>query len=428
MAPRTPRTIETEDDPINETMKQETQGVADELADVLEGFRGIDQGEIKGILFRIPKAGGKFEWIKELLPPFNMSEIMEDLKNTFGGGDYRLSLMVKGKLRKNLQFSIAADPQARNPLVTETRKDNDMMMLIMNMQQQSSDRMMQMMQAMNTSQMNAAAQSNQSMMQLMTVLIPAMVGGKEKTTDLITAFAAINGQKEGGGLADTLAMLKTAKDLFAPGETPNLGDGEEGLVSQGIKLAGQLIPAALRALPQGGSAPAPQAIYPTMPPQAALPPPIGSQPMVNGPGSETLPEAGSPGTGRFPVLDHIREDVMFLFKRGHSPVTAAEVVLDTLDKAQVTDEQVFELITAFQAAGPGWIDELASEGIDLRSNPEWAFAFLGQLIQLYTSDDGDDDHSERGGGSPADNGNHGEPVADGIAQFVNSRASEDPNP
>jgi hypothetical protein len=420
--------VEEQEDPITETVKQDTQNVADELGTILEGFQGIDQGEIKGILWRIPRAGGKFEWIKDVYPPFNMSEIMEELKTTYGGGTYRLGLMVRGKLRKNLEFSIASDPLAKSPLMTDQRKDNDIMMLMMNMQQQSSDRMMQMMTAMNTAQMNAAQQSNQSMMQLMSVLIPAMVGGKEKTSELLTAFAAMNGQKEGGGLADTLAMLKTAKDLFTPGETPNLGDGEEGLVSQGIKLAGQLIPAALRALPQGGSAPAPQAIYPTMPPQAALPPPIGPQPMVNGPGSETLPEAGSPGTGRFPVLDHIREDVMFLFKRGHSPVTAAEVVLDTLDKAQVTDEQVFELITAFQAAGAGWIDELASEGIDLRSNPEWAFAFLGQLIQLYTSDDGDDDHSERGSGSPADDGNHGEPVADGIAQFVNSRASEDPNP
>jgi hypothetical protein len=423
MAPRTRTTTEEIDDPISETIKQDTQNIADELGAILDSVQGIDQGEIKGILFKIPRGGGKFEWINDVYPPFNLSEIMEDLKGKYGGGDYRLSLMVKGKLRKNLQFSIAADPTRSNPLIADTRKNDDLFAMMMQMQQASSDRMMQMMMAQNASQQQASQNSMQMIATMMGAIIPAIAGGREKTSELLSSFAAINGGKSEGGFMEMLTAMKTAKDLFTPAEPGlNLGDGEDGIIQQGLKLAGSILPAITSRLPQP-NAQAPQ--FQPGPITAALPPPMPPQVIGGAPIIET-PPAPQVGTGRWPLLDLIREDVVFLFKRGHPPETAAELCLDVIEQAQVPQEEIFGLVAAFQVS-PSWIDELASEGIDLRSNPEWANVFLTELVRLYTEDDGAGDDTSGGAGGETDHVDHGQPVASGIAQFASAGASKEPS-
>lgn len=423
MAPRTRTTTEEIDDPISETIKQDTQNIADELGAILDSIQGIDQGEIKGILFKIPRGGGKFEWINDVYPPFNLSEIMEDLKSKYGGGDYRLSLMVKGKLRKNIQFSIAADPTRSNPLIADTRKNDDLFAMMMQMQNQSSDRMVQMMMAQNAAQQAAAQNNMQMIATMMTAIIPAISGGREKTSELLSSFAALNGQKTESGFMEMLTAMKTAKDLFTPAEPGlNLGDGEDGIIQQGLKLAGSILPAITSRLPQPG-AQASQAQ--PGPITAALPPPMPPQ-VIGGPAIIETPEAPQVGTGRWPLLDLIREDVLFLFKRGRSPEAAAELCLEVIEEAKVPEEEIFSLAAAFQVS-PSWIDELASEGIDLRSNPEWANLFLSELMRLYAEDDGDDDDTAGGSGGASDNADHGEPVASGIAQFASAGASKEPS-
>jgi hypothetical protein len=400
-APRQP--ADDIDDPITEAVKQDQISVADELSDLLGELKGVDTGAIKGMLYRIPRVGGKYEYIRELIPPFNITETMDELRQDYGGGDYQIRIFVNGKIRKNINFSIAADPRQKSPLVTDKRGDNDLMIMMMQMQQSSADRQMQMMQAMTTMQAQSQQAASQQMLGLMTALIPAMMGNREKMSDIIPLMAAMNPKPEGGGLKESLEVLTIAKGLFSEGGSGG-GDGDGSLISEAMKLGSQILPAIGNMIPKR-----PQAAPVEMSGEGVhmLPAPVPMPAPVRAPAetAENSPVTGV-GPSDFPVLDMVREDVLFMFNRGRSPEMAADHVMSVLDAAGVTDADLFALIARFQAS-PNWIDELASAGIDLRSNPEWAFAFLGALVQLYTQDDGDHDDTGGGAGSGEDLGDHG---------------------
>lgn len=103
----------------------------------------------------------------------------------------------------------------------------------------------------------------------------------------------------------------------------------------------------------------------------------------------------------YPIIDLIRDDVVFCYARNHDPEKAADMVYDTLDAHQVTEADINALMAAVAIAPGGYLEFFASEGIDLRQRPEWAEAFLAALVSIHTEADADDDNSERGtGGDP----------------------------
>jgi hypothetical protein len=407
------------DDPIDDVVMNDRKNIAAEFGDILEGLSGVDQGAIKGVLYKVPPGQAKYEFIKEVLPPFDIVAIMNDLRETHGGGDYQLRLFVNGRIKKNVNFSIAKTSTSDNPLIRNGGNNMDFIQIMLTQQNQAraeqaalADRQRSDMQLMLTTMMQSAAAQQTAMMQMMGMILPAMMGGKEKTSELLTAFAALQGNK-GGGMDETLGLLKTAKDLFSGGSKEDLAENAGDLIGEGLKLAGPLIGSLAKGLEnrraqnpivQGGMQ-APGVFIPPQPAMLPMSVPAEARPDV------PVVETGEQKS-RFPILDVIKEDVLFLFKRGHDPDLAAEVVLETLEKASIDEAALFELIAAFHAS-PNWIEELASEGIDLRSNPLWANQFLTALVQLYSDNAGDDDRSDGGEGGAPNNVDHGPPRSGG---------------
>lgn len=405
MAPRTRRTITIEpvenDDPIDSVMAEDRAQVADQFSDALEQMRGFDSGNVKGILYKTERGGGKFLFVAEYYPPFEATEIFKELKERYNGGDFQLRIFVEGKIKKNVNFSIAAGPSTP---VNVKDSSNDMMPMMITMMNASADRQMQMMMQMSQQSQAMFAAMNASQTQLMGVLIPAIAGGREKTSDIIGMVTALGGKKE-GGMAETLEMLKGAKTLFGGGEGGG-GLDLDDIVGSGLKLAGPVMAAVGRAVqqrrevrPDAGSYAEPVSVD-------IAPPPLLIAPVVPAHVLAMNPAQDSAN----PVLRLIRDDVLYFFSRHHSPELAAEAILDVLNAGGVTEEQVHELVATF-AISPDWIGALAAEGIDLRADPEWAGQFLQELVNQHAAerDEPDDTGGEsRREGDPEPDGEAGE--------------------
>jgi hypothetical protein len=59
-------------DPLTQAVRDDREAIGEALADALENLANLDQGTIKGILYRIPIQNGKYEWIKDVYPPFDI--------------------------------------------------------------------------------------------------------------------------------------------------------------------------------------------------------------------------------------------------------------------------------------------------------------------------------------------------------------------
>lgn len=402
--PRAPR-IEPEEefvvDPINETVLQDRAETAVDLSEILDALRGYDQGTIKGVLYRKPLAsGGKYEWIEECVPPFDFATMFAELKDRFGGGDFQLRIFAGGRIRKNVDFSIAKE---KNPLIVEKKDSSDtaaMFQMMMNMQMEAgrearaaSDRMMQMMM-----------QSQQTTTQLMI----AAMGGREKAADFIPLIAAMKGDAPSGNpMKEAIETLTAAKGLF--GGNDGGGFNPDDLVGSALKVAGPVMAAVGKAVEQRRGQAAEDA--------GQLPAPQPGPLMLAGGGMNAAHDpalASLAGPSRYPVLDLVRDDVLFMFRRGHDPQRAAEVVFDTIDAHNVSDDAINELVLAFTTSADPLAD-LAAEGIDLRSRPDWAQGFLTALVALHADAGGSGDDPQRGGGSGADAGDHGQAGAGGLA-------------
>lgn len=404
MARRAAQIIEPEMDPLDEVSREDAFATASDLSDVLENMRGYDAGSIKGILYRVPNGGGKFENIETLRPPFNMDVLIEDLRERFGGGDFQLRMMVDGKpgVRKIVNFSIAKEKTA---LVTHGTKDDNssMVMMFQMMMKQSEDASRARAEDMRDRQ--AASERQMTMIVgLATAVIPAFLGGREKTSDLMQAVAAMRPPEKGGGVLETLTIMKEAKELFGgQGEkSDDLGDivkGMGGMIGPGVKAVADLMRGRQQAPPQGAIADYGNATD-APPLTLGLPAPMAQETRVG-------------GTGQYPVLDLIRADVLYFFTRQIDPEKAADVIYDILEANEVTEADINGLVVAI-SADP--LEGLAAEGIDLRSRPEWGNEFLQFLISIHTDDNGEDDDRGRGDRGEADPSKDGANSAEGAAK------------
>jgi len=406
-------------DPLNDAVLEDRENTADRLSEALAELGNFDQGSIKGILYRIPVPNGKFEWIRDCIPPFDISEIMRGLKEEIGGGDYALRIMAENRVRKTIHFSIMKD---KAPLVSDRQfagaQNNDMYMFMQMMMEQNR-------QAMQQQQADRANQT-QLMIGLATVVAPLVLGGKDKTSELITALAAMQPKPvEGNSVKDTLELLSNAKTLFK-NDDPSPSFDADDIVGSGLKFAGPLLGSLGKAFSarrqDAGSAPTMTEENPAREPLVFAPP----QPRQN------ILEAPATRGGRFPLIDLIRDDVLYFYSRNHDPEKAADIVFDTLENANVSEAQINELVSAF-AISPDWLGELAGEGLDLRSRPEWAEEFISALVTIYSEEQlpgsagGDANNQRRGEGSPADARNHGGSGAGGVATDGDTKPSGQPD-
>lgn len=395
-------------DPLDDAVSDDRLNIADDLANALEALRPADQGSVKGILYRVPAGNGKYEWIREVYPPFDMNGIMQALKEEFGGGDFCLRLMADGKIRKNINFAIVKD---KTPLLAPQGfgGGGDMMtmfQMMMSMQNQSA----QAAQAAADRQMQMLMASNQQSTQMMLGMVTAMTGNREKMSDIIPMFAALKPDNPGGGMKEAVETMVLMKGILN-GDPEKPGFDADDIVGSVLKLGGPIVGAVGKAFSERrGTATNPAPVY--------EPPPESGQLM--------LPQSAPPSESGNLVLDTIRDDVLHCFRRGHDPERAAELVYDTIEAAGVTEGQINELVAAF-AVSADWLGELAANGIDLRGNPEWAEQFLQALIRVHSdavSGSDDFEGQERGAANP---GAHGAAGAGGLNGDAGSQPGREPD-
>lgn len=402
MARRRTQVIEEDLDPVEGTLLEERQRQASSLSEALEG---LDEFESTGASFKVykmPRGGGtKYEWCMDIQPPFDSAELLTYIKDKWGPGDYCIRVYVSGpgggsKAQRN--FSIAQELRVEKPQASDLGMKEFLPLMLQMMQsnqaaqQQSADRQMQMMLAMMTNNQQAMAQAQQAQATMLT----AVLGSKEKPAEILASLAPFMPKEKATGFGEFAEMLKTAKELMG-------GNTEKDLTETLIDGAAKALPALMEGL--------------RPPPQHVQLSDITRQPGGNGVSGRPMIEAPSmetPVNTRFPVLSLIRQDVLFYFTRGMEPDFAAEGIFEVLQKSNVTEADLAGVVIAFQSSA-NWLDDLAAEGIDLRTNPVWATEFLNGLVALYR---GEDDHT---GGSAGGSGHaHDNGAAGAMGQSANA--------
>lgn len=405
-----------QEDALDSAVSQDRENVADQLAEVLEQLGTVDQGSIKGILYRLPVPNGKYEWIRDVYPPFDMSDIMRTLKEDIGGGDYALRIMAEGKVRKTIHFAIMKDKPTS--LIAPQRDDTMggmLPMMFQMMMKQSEDAARQRADDMRDRQA-ASERMTTMLVGLGGIVAPLLLGGKEKTSELMMAIAAMQPKPaDGSSMKDALETLTLAKGLFKD-DNPAPTLDTDNLVSSGLKFAGPLVGSLAKAFSER-----------RVPAERAQLTDHGAPPPLHfAPAAPQLGHVPAAPASNYPVLDVIREDVLYCFKRGHDPERTAELVYDAIENAGVSEEAINELVAAF-ALSSDWLADLASEGIDLRSRPEWAEQFLQAVIRLHAEIDDFENDRHGGDGGETDAQDHGGLSPSRIAADANSIAGGQPD-
>ena len=389
--------IDIAPDAFEEVMDNDRQSTADDLAAALDAFNAVTGSNVKATVFRIPKGVGKWEWCLEIQPPVDTGELMGVLKNEFGPGDYAMRVWADGRVRTTKHFSIA---------VTKTlgqappRNDNNeiLPLLIQQMQASKTDTMQMM-----TMMMQQSSASSDRQMQMMMGMMTAMMGGKDKTSEVMAALAPfMHRDAPANTMKDTIETLAAVKGLLGNGDAGSSDDGIMGLV----KSAAPMIGDAFKGLGDFAAAKRAEAeqrhIITTQP--AGYVAPLSEPGRILGPApAPMVPQPEAPMLGMPPVLALIKDDILFMFRRGYDPQLAADALFDILNKNGVKFEDVQPIIEGLPQAGPEqWVPFLASFGIDLSSNIVWAQSVLENLVGCYTENGADDTDSDGESGGEAD--------------------------
>lgn len=392
-------------DPIEAANEAATARLAEDLAaasDQLEALGPDDN--VKGTVFRIA-TNGKWENCDNFSPPFNTDAILDSTREEYGPGNYEFRVFAKGRIFKNFPFAIAKPRHTPAPTAAPAPPAGGLdttalITMMMQQGQQSNQQMMQMFMAMN-----------QSQTAMLTAILPALAGGKESTSELLKSFAVLQAKPEkAAGLLDNIETIKAIKDLFGGGDGGGV-DLSDDLVGGLGKLAGPV----LAALGRAGQA-QPQQVVQVEPFQPSgdgvvtFLPPAGDGLVVS------RADAGDPPNqaARFPALARVADDVLYAFGRRLAPDLAADLVAAALDREDVGEDDIHGLVAAFTLSAD-WIEDLAQDGIDLRSDRQWAGELLDALVTVYTDPGPDGADSGRGTGSAGDARQDGGPGAGGVA-------------
>lgn len=375
--------------PFDAAQLADMEGLAAQLAAAMNAVKDFDAGSIKGNIYSKPSATGPWQYCDVIYPPFeNFTEVMEDLRDRFGGGDYELRVTAGGSIRKNVPFTIArekARPLGQAPAAAAAPdRFGELIVLMMNNQQAAADR-----------QMNMMIEGQKSQASLLAAVLPALAGGGAgkgaSAADTVALITALQDRKGGGGgLKETIEAMVAMKQLLGDqggeGERPG-GFDPDDLVASGARLIGPVAAALgdyvsrMRGGGEGGGSSASLASPPSGGDQLAL---------------------GSPPS-RFRIIELVRVDVTYMFERGHDPGKAADLVYDVIQANHVTEEEINDLAARF-ALSPTGLDDLAAEGIDLRARPGWAAEFFSELGAIHSGETGDLDRGDGGEADPAGDG------------------------
>lgn len=392
---------ELELDPVDEVIREDRFNAAQELTDALDSLGGYSSGSIKGILFKVPKGGGKYETIETIFPPFDPDAIIEDLKERFGGGDYLLRIMEIGKpgVKKNINFSIAREKQSLIEKRDPMEPSGGVFAMMMQQQAESTRLMMQMQADAQRAREAQSAQQTTLIIGALTALAPVIMGGRDKTSELLAAVAAF--QPKGGGANETLELMKNAKELFG-GQGGEKEDTARDIVDNAVRMIGPVMRAGADLI---GKRNAPAATFQGGDQSIDEPPALMIPPPVERIGGEPGSAAASGVKSKYRILDVVRDDVLYCYAKGHDPEKAADLVYDTIEEHGVTDQEINELVALFTVSSDP-LHDLAAEGIELRGRPGWAQSFFAALVAIHSGGDtdGDDADTARDGGGAANPG------------------------
>lgn len=410
-ARRAATTIEAEPDLLGEAMAGDREKTATELAEALEYLGSITDSTVKAIVYKLEK-NGKWGFVKEMRPPIDSLELMDDLQRDYGPGEYPIRIMAGNRIMTTKSITIAGSKQDRSGLPRQDSNGmggTDMLRLVMEQTSRSRDdqgdmfkMMMAMMQNSNQQTMQAMQHSSAQMMTLVTAI---MAKPSESPTAVLAQLADINSKMnpdKSHSLTETVETLKVLKDFAGGGDggsekdffgramdaLPALMEGVGGMMrGGGLPMVGPAQPQSFN-----GAPPAPMVTHaPSMLVEASTEP------------EQPIP----PPSNR--VLAIIKDDVLFYFKRQSDPEFAAEGIVNTLMQNEVTQDELSKLIVQFQSS-PDLLGELAAQGIDLRSNPVWVNITLAQVVSEYSArlaEDNDSGGKNGGDPDPSNNGTTG---------------------
>jgi hypothetical protein len=414
-------------DPLAQALIKDREGLAGDLTAVFEAIKGYDASEIHGILYKKPDGArlgytGKFSWIEDVPAPFDFTEIYTSLKARFGGGDYRMTIMARGVIAKQHEFSIFGPSITPGQPVaapaSDAMKPADMLALMMT-QAAEARREAQDQQRFFMEQQSARdARLMATLGVVVPVLAPLLFGNREKLSDVL---AMMRDARPPNDLKDTVETFAALKTVFG-GEGGGLGGGggldPDDIVGSIGRIAGPALAAVGRALDRRpGAAPVAELAAPAGDGLLHLPgpDPAGYQP--NPPPANGATPAAPSGS---PILDLVKPHVAYFFSAHLDPGLAAEAIADIMTRAQVAQGDLDALVASFTLSAD-WLADLAAQGLDLRADPAWAAEFLSELRALWDDAHSGDDDSDGGGRRAADVEDDAPARAPGLAINGDSR-------
>lgn len=415
MARTTTRTTQiVEPDAVDDVLAEETSRAAGQLGDALDSLSEFANEGTSFKVFKLPS----FQWCKDLDPPLDSSTLLEEMREEFGPGNYCIRVYMTGRKGCAAQrnFSIAPLRKgAERPAVPagDQLTLRDLLPLLLD---RDRDKGGLDMAAILTAQSASADRQLQMMTAMMTAVVGAISSGKESPTAMLQAMAPYINRPASGAeeFATTFQLVKGLLPSPAGGEDESIG----GLA---IKALSPVLPDIAKGFTdmaagfrqgvaerQGATVVAEATDYTRAPAPAA-----------------TL-TAGA----RFPLLAALRADVLFYFERRLDPEIAADGLWAVLTSprfaaAGFKEEDLVPIVTTLNAAGPGWLDELGREGIDLRADPAWAQQLLNALIAIFRGD-ADDPRGAEGGPGDAEGDGGARPV--GVAANADSESGASTKP
>lgn len=409
-------------DPIADALAADREGIADDFVELLKALDGIDDSRIYCSLYRMPDGGlGKFQWLEDLAWPFDVQTLRPGVKSKYGGGKYRLQTFVDKITKKNVEFSIAGETKQAGAPGGHAVGSTDMMGLFFQMQENArrdeasrrADELAHQRLA-DERRRDRNAMLIQAAIGVAPIVAPLIMANRDKLADTLAVIKAARPEGGNNSLKETLEVVGLVKKLFGDDKAAEFDPGD--IAGSLARMAGPALKGIASAFrPAGGAVEDADSGYAPEPLELPAPNPAPE----SRPAAPAAPAAGPAD----PVLALIKPHVLYFFSAELDPQLAAEAIADIIERNGVSGEQINDLVAAFFASGPGWKDDLAGQGIDLRGNPQWADDFLAELVAQWSGGDADGGHRAGRAGSVADAGNDAATSAPGLADDDSARAS-----
>lgn len=395
-------------DAIGDVLSAYDDKSADQLSEALENLGSIAGPDISFRLWRIDKTG-KYAFCESLDPNIKPDVLLSKVKADYGGGEYAVVVYRGARRLRSITLRVAGEPIVTSAAAPAGGGDRTLELLMSQQQKSASDSMALMTnmlteaRAASDRQMTLMMNSSKDQLTMLMGLLPLIAGGKSDPLETYKALAELTrgAQPVEGQFATMLQNLQLLKDLGGGG-----GDNPDFFTTAMTQL-GPVLGKLVERPPE-----------PAQPAQTSLPyrqPPLQQEGAMLAGAPVTAPAPGAaPAANDFrpaymsdPVLSVIGDDVLFMARRGYDPELAADAVLGQLEKAHVGDEALYGLVLRIQAAGEGWLADLARDGLDLTPYAAWALQFLQELGEQWGGGAAgaqaglpDDDSGRVGGGEP----------------------------